>query len=164
MGWFSKNDKRKGKLTQGRMMEKDLIDQCPSYDGKTLTVQIKGIGLLCTFLVDPDYKSLYFTLDGVTYLKRHKEISGFQANRLLIPLCRFSGIPFDDCIVSFCRQGQVMSRILLRQMHQTYFIENAEIYPFGKDNYGCGWVIKLTDHNDWWTGKGLSKKSHELAS
>jgi len=164
MGWFSKSSKRREKSDQGRVMEKDMIDQNPSYNGKALTLQIKGIGLLCTFLVDKDNKSLYFTLDGVTYLKRYKEISEFQASRLLIPLCRFSGIPFDDCIVSFCRQGQTISRILLKQMPNMYFIENAEMYPFGKDDYGCGWVIKLTNHNDWWTGKLLPTASHELAS
>jgi len=164
MRLFSKNKKDKKKSPSNMVMEKDWIDQSPSWDGKTLTLQIKGIGLLCTFLVDMDDKSFFFTLDGVTYLKRYKELSEFQASRLLIPLCRFSGIPFDNCIVSFCRQGQVISRILLKQMSQTYSIEGSEIYPLGKDDYGCGWVIRLSDHNDWWTGKATARNAHELAA
>lgn len=164
MGWFSRVIKKDERPETKRVMEKDWVDQFPSYNGKNLIVQIKGIGLLCTFMVDQDNKSLYFTLDGVTYLKRYKELSEFQASKLLIPLCRFSKIPFDDCIVSFCRQGQTISRILLKQMSHTYSIEDSEIYPFGKDDYGCGWVIKLTNHNDWWTGKCMQRQSHELPS
>lgn len=164
MGFFSKLVGEKQKARKKIMLEKDLIDQAPSWNGRTLTLQIKGIGLLCTFLVDRDEKSWYFTLDGVTYLKRYKELSEFQANKVLIPLCRFAKIPFDECIISFCRQGQMISRILLKQMAHTYFIENAEIYPLGKDDYGCGWVIRLSNHNDWWTGRVSSNASYELSS
>lgn len=162
--WFSsKSDNRQNKKAKPRLMEKELIDTRPTWDGKTFGVKIKGPEILCTFDVDQGNKSLYFTLDSVLFLKRYHSSVSFNANKLLIPLVRFSGIPLDECIVSFCRQGQYMSRIAAKQMTTTYTITNSEFYPFGKDELDWGWVIRLSNHDDWWSGRLSPAVSYELA-
>lgn len=161
--WFrNKSTQKVKKGKEQRLMEKDIIDMKPTWDGNSLRLRIKGPDILCSFDVDQGSKSLYFTLESVLFLKRYHQSINFPANKLLIPIIRFSGIPMDECIVSFLRQGQCMSRIAAKQLTTYYNITNSEFFPFGKDQLDWGWVIRLSNHDDWWSKTPSPTISHEL--
>lgn len=162
MFFGKKNKKGKGGDDHQILKESSHIDLKPMWNGKFFSFQIKGPGALCQFQVDRGIKSLYFTLDDVLFLKRFHECFYFQASKILLPLVKFSGIPFDECIVSFLRQGTCQSRIAAKQVQVNYCISDREFYPFGKDQFGCGWVIELSNHNDWWSHKNSRNIINEL--
>lgn len=109
--------------------------------------------IILSFDMHKEESCYYFTLDTIRPSLQGKTIVAIAAKQLIEALTTAIGLPLMDTIITFIRYGEYAPRIASRQFHKSYLIKGNQLFPFGFEDAQIGWVVQMSDQNNWWVNK-----------
>lgn len=109
--------------------------------------------IILSFDMHKESSCYYFTLNDTRPSLQGSAMVAIAAKQLIEALTTAIGLPLMDTIITFIRYGEYAPRIASRQFHKSYLIKGNQFFPFGFEEVQTGWLLQMSDQNDWWVNK-----------